>query len=288
MGRQWRCLGLPSTRSRSVVPLHHGGPARTRASDKPWGHYDYDLFVRDLHTLITRLDLTDITLVGWSMGGHLGLKYVHEHPERVGRLVITGSGPRFWQAPNAPFGTPPADVQGLVDAIRVARTETIAGLYANNFHRTDLKATEEMFIQTGGRCRPSSASRAFSRSSTSTCPCTCQPSSIRSQSSPGATMPSGPPVVRGGPTSAPKCHAYLLRKQRTRRVHRESDRVECCAHRDHRSPHPRRISWRRRRSGLTAAIQRAKHVSPYRGRRQQPSPSPHGCHRPSIEITSFM
>lgn len=133
----------PSYRCITVDLRGHGG------SDKPWGHYDYDLFVRDLHTLITRLDLTDITLVGWSMGGHLGLKYVHEHPERVGRLVITGSGPRFWQAPHAPFGTPPADVQGLVDAIRMARTETIAGLYANNFHRTDLKATEEMFVQTG-------------------------------------------------------------------------------------------------------------------------------------------
>lgn len=121
------------------------------ASDSPWGDYNYDVFIRDLHTLIETLGLEDVTLVGWSMGGHIGLKYVHQHPERVGRLVITGSGPRFWQAPDAPYGTAPEDVQGLVDAIRVARTETIAGLYGNNFHRTDLKATEDLFVQIGCR-----------------------------------------------------------------------------------------------------------------------------------------
>jgi non-heme chloroperoxidase len=119
------------------------------ASDKPWGDYGYDLFVRDLHALITGLDLEGVTLVGWSMGGHIGLKYVHEHPERVRQLVLTGSGPRFWQADDAPYGTPPEQVQPLIDAVRYARTETIAGLYGNNFHRTDLKATEDWFVQIG-------------------------------------------------------------------------------------------------------------------------------------------
>ncbi|MEV5069490.1 alpha/beta hydrolase [Microbacterium sp. LMI12-1-1.1] len=133
----------PSYRCITVDLRGHG------ASDKPWGDYDYDLFVRDLDALIVGLDLTDVTIVGWSMGGHIALKYAHMHPQRVGRLVITGSGPRFWQAPDAPFGTPPDQVEGLIDAIRLARTETIAGLYANNFHRTDLKATEDLFIQIG-------------------------------------------------------------------------------------------------------------------------------------------
>ena len=119
------------------------------ASDKPWGTYDYELFAEDLHTLITALDLTGVTLVGWSMGGHIGIKYVHEHPERIRRLVITGSGPRFWHADDAPYGTPSDQVKSLIDAVRWARTETIAGLYGNNFHRQDLSATEQWFIQTG-------------------------------------------------------------------------------------------------------------------------------------------
>jgi pimeloyl-ACP methyl ester carboxylesterase len=83
------------------------------------------------------------------MGGHLGLKYVTTVGAPVSRLVITGSGPRFWQAQDAPYGTPADQVQGLVDAIRLTRTETIAAVYANNFHRTDLEATRQWFVQTG-------------------------------------------------------------------------------------------------------------------------------------------
>lgn len=118
-------------------------------SDKPWGCYDYDLFCRDLQSLLTGLGLEDVTLVGWSMGGHIGLKYVISIGARVSRLVITGSGPRFWQAEDAPYGTPADQVQGLLDAVRFARAETIAGLYGNNFHRTDLEATRDWFIQMG-------------------------------------------------------------------------------------------------------------------------------------------
>lgn len=118
-------------------------------SDKPWGDYNYDLFVRDIDALISTLGLDKVTLVGWSMGGHIALKYAHEHPEKLARVVTTGSGPRFWQAEGAPYGTPAGDVQGLIDGVKYARTETIAGLYANNFHRTDLVATKDWFVQIG-------------------------------------------------------------------------------------------------------------------------------------------
>lgn len=118
-------------------------------SDKPWGRYDYTMFCRDLQALMAGLELEDVTLVGWSMGGHIGLKYALTIGAPVARLVITGSGPRFHAAPDAPYGTPEDQVQGLIDAVRYARTETIAGLYANNFHRTDLAATRDWFTQIG-------------------------------------------------------------------------------------------------------------------------------------------
>ncbi|MBN9152096.1 MAG: alpha/beta hydrolase [Micrococcales bacterium] len=118
-------------------------------SDKPWADYTYDLFVQDIALLIDKLGLEGVTLVGWSMGGHIALKFAHEHPEKLARVVVTGSGPRFWQADDAPYGTPAADVDGLVDAVRTSRTETIAGLYGNNFHRTDLAPTKDWFVQIG-------------------------------------------------------------------------------------------------------------------------------------------
>ena len=38
-------------------------------SSKPTSGYNYDTFAEDLHKLITKLDLRDAALVGFSMGG---------------------------------------------------------------------------------------------------------------------------------------------------------------------------------------------------------------------------
>ncbi len=119
------------------------------ASDKPWETYNYELFCRDLKSLMEHLGLEDVTLVGWSMGGHVGLKFVHTIGAPVQRLVITGSGPRFLQAPDAPYGGAADSADALCDAIANAHTETVAGLYANNFYRTDLGATCDRFIRIG-------------------------------------------------------------------------------------------------------------------------------------------
>jgi len=118
-------------------------------SDKPWGDYGYGTFCADLRALMEHLQLEDVTLVGWSMGGHIGLKYVELYGAPVARLVITGSGPRFLQAPDAPFGGEPESAQALCDAVRYNRVETITGLYAGNFHLTDLEATRDWLIQIG-------------------------------------------------------------------------------------------------------------------------------------------
>ncbi|MEV0538466.1 alpha/beta fold hydrolase [Nocardia salmonicida] len=119
------------------------------ASDKPWGTYDYTLFCHDLKILMEHLGLEDVTLVGWSMGGHIGLKFVHTVQAPVRRLVITGSGPRFLQAPDAPYGGPEDSADTLCDALTNSYAETIAGLYGNNFHRTDLGATRDRFVRIG-------------------------------------------------------------------------------------------------------------------------------------------
>ncbi|MGW3955599.1 alpha/beta fold hydrolase [Streptomyces sp. NPDC004752] len=119
------------------------------ASDRPWGIYDYAMFCRDLKTLMDHLALKDVTLVGWSMGGHIGLKFASTIGAPVRRLVITGSGPRFLQAPDAPYGGAADSADALCDAIVNAHAETVTGLYGNNFHRTDLEATRDRFVRIG-------------------------------------------------------------------------------------------------------------------------------------------
>jgi non-heme chloroperoxidase len=45
-------------------------------SSKPTSGYDYDTFAQDLHKLVTKLDLLEFALVGFSMGGGEVARYL--------------------------------------------------------------------------------------------------------------------------------------------------------------------------------------------------------------------
>ncbi|MFM0325116.1 alpha/beta fold hydrolase [Caballeronia glebae] len=62
-----------------------------RSSD-PGGGYDYDTLADDLAAVIDALDLSDITLVGYSMGGAEAVRYLTRHGStRVARLALIAS-----------------------------------------------------------------------------------------------------------------------------------------------------------------------------------------------------
>jgi pimeloyl-ACP methyl ester carboxylesterase len=61
-------------------------------SSKPWTGYDYDTFADDLKSLLDALDLTDVVLVGFSMGGGEVARYMSRHGgNRVSRVVLIGA-----------------------------------------------------------------------------------------------------------------------------------------------------------------------------------------------------
>ncbi len=62
-------------------------------SDKPYGGYDYQTLGRDLAELIDHLNLTDVTLVGFSMGGGEVAEYLARHNRngRVTKAVLVSS-----------------------------------------------------------------------------------------------------------------------------------------------------------------------------------------------------
>jgi non-heme chloroperoxidase len=56
-------------------------------SDKPWDNYDYDTLADDLHEVLLALNLTDVTLVGFSMGGGEVVRYLGRYGSgRVSKL----------------------------------------------------------------------------------------------------------------------------------------------------------------------------------------------------------
>jgi len=61
-------------------------------SSQPWEGYDYDTFAEDIAELIKHLDLRDVTLVGFSMGGGDIARYIARHgAARVSKLALVSA-----------------------------------------------------------------------------------------------------------------------------------------------------------------------------------------------------
>lgn len=65
-------------------------------SDKPLTGYDYDTFASDLDAVLTELDLVDVTLVGFSMGGGEIARYIGTRGEaRLHSVVFASAVPPY-------------------------------------------------------------------------------------------------------------------------------------------------------------------------------------------------
>lgn len=119
-------------------------------SSQPWSGYDYDTLASDLNGLLAELDLTDATLVGFSMGGGEVARYIATYgTDRVRRAVFAGAVPPYlYKSGDNPEG-------GLDDA-------TIAQF--ENGVKTDrlafLEDFSKNFFTAGGKLLVSEAQRA--------------------------------------------------------------------------------------------------------------------------------
>jgi len=75
-------------------------------SDKPLTGYGYDSLTTDLRAVLDALELDDVTLVGFSMGGGEVARYVSEYgTDRIHSVVFASAIPPFlMQLPNNPDG----------------------------------------------------------------------------------------------------------------------------------------------------------------------------------------
>lgn len=65
-------------------------------SSKPSSGYDYDTFTEDLNQLMTKLDLNDAVLIGFSMGTGEVTRYLGKYgSERVSKAILIGVIPPF-------------------------------------------------------------------------------------------------------------------------------------------------------------------------------------------------
>ena len=75
-------------------------------SDKPKTGYSYDTLADDLHGLIEALDLHDISLVGFSMGGGEVARYIEKYGEGEIHSVVFAAAvpPKLMKTPDNPDG----------------------------------------------------------------------------------------------------------------------------------------------------------------------------------------
>jgi pimeloyl-ACP methyl ester carboxylesterase len=100
--------------------------------------YDYDTFAADLHRLLTRLDLHDVVLVGFSMGTGELARYVRNHGhERIAKLAFLASlEPFLVRTDDNPGGAPRDGFEATIAAARADRFAWFTQFY-RDFYNLD-------------------------------------------------------------------------------------------------------------------------------------------------------
>ncbi|MCX5681936.1 MAG: alpha/beta hydrolase [Candidatus Omnitrophica bacterium] len=78
-----------------------------------WQPVSFSEIVYDIEAILNTLNVDSLNIVGSSMGGMIGLKFYGMFPQRVKRLVMAGSVPKFLQSPGMPVGLKPQEMQKL-------------------------------------------------------------------------------------------------------------------------------------------------------------------------------
>ena len=108
-------------------------------SSKPTSGYDYGTLTSDLHQLLTKLDLRDAALVGFSMGGGEVARYFGAYgSERVSKAVFMAAVPPFLlKTPDNPAGVDGTVFDGIKRAIAADRLAYLSQFLAA-FYNVDI------------------------------------------------------------------------------------------------------------------------------------------------------
>lgn len=95
------------------------------ASDTPACGYSYDRLADDIYTVVRKLCLPPFTLVGFSMGGAIALRYMaRHHGFGVKKLALLGAAaPSFTKRPGFPYGVTRESVNELIEQARTDRAQ---------------------------------------------------------------------------------------------------------------------------------------------------------------------
>lgn len=96
-------------------------------SDKPYGVYNYDVYAKDIEVVLKKLNLKDVTLGGFSMGGAICIHYLAKYSgARVSKLALFGAAAPIWTKRNDyNFGFTKEAVDDLIALSKVNRPQLL-------------------------------------------------------------------------------------------------------------------------------------------------------------------
>src|SRR5580692_8664908 len=119
-------------------------------SSKPASGYNYDTFAADLDTVLNTLKLTDVSLVGFSMGTGEVTRYIGKYgPNRVRKAALIGTlGPYLVKTADNPEGVDRSVFEGIKSAIKADRPAFLMVFLHNfyNFYVAGRKLVSEQVV----------------------------------------------------------------------------------------------------------------------------------------------
>lgn len=120
-------------------------------SSRPWQGYDYDTFAQDLKLVLEELNLTDVTLVGFSMGGGEVARYLSKFNTdgRVTKAVLVSAvTPFLLKTDDNPTGLPQEMFDAMREQLEDDRPKFLAS-FAKMFYGVHVfsKPVSEEFLQ---------------------------------------------------------------------------------------------------------------------------------------------
>jgi non-heme chloroperoxidase len=104
-------------------------------SDRPFEGYNYNQMADDIKVIVDTLRLEQFTLLGFSMGGAIAIRYMSRYMGyKVNKLILAAAAaPSFSVRPGYPFGMPVENVNSLINKLYQDRPKALAEFGENFF-----------------------------------------------------------------------------------------------------------------------------------------------------------
>jgi pimeloyl-ACP methyl ester carboxylesterase len=124
-----------------VYAVHLRGHGFSKDKDEPWS---YEVMADDVAALMGEIGLESADVMGWSLGGGVGLQVAIRHPERVRKLVVISMAFRAdgdYPEIRAAFDTMPAEAPATAEFLK---SSPLATMYPDVDWEVMMRKTGEM------------------------------------------------------------------------------------------------------------------------------------------------